>query len=53
VTVLVALAVTGWVGAWIGGGSRLRASARVVLGGALALAATFGLGSLLGVAGVA
>ncbi|WP_433876532.1 VIT1/CCC1 transporter family protein [Sinomonas atrocyanea] len=53
VTVLVALAITGWVGAWIGGGSRLRASARVVLGGALALAATFGLGSLLGVAGVA
>jgi VIT1/CCC1 family predicted Fe2+/Mn2+ transporter len=51
--VLVALAVTGWVGAWIGGGSRLKASSRVVLGGALALAATFGLGSLLGVSGVA
>ncbi|GAB4099223.1 VIT1/CCC1 transporter family protein [Sinomonas halotolerans] len=50
--VLVALAVTGATGAWIGGGSRLRAALRVVLGGALALATTFGLGSLLGTAGI-
>ncbi|GAB3274722.1 VIT family protein [Sinomonas notoginsengisoli] len=53
VIVLIALAVTGWVGAWIGGGSRSRASIRVVVGGALALAATFGLGSLLGTTGIA
>ncbi|MGT2464004.1 VIT1/CCC1 transporter family protein [Sinomonas atrocyanea] len=53
VIVLIALAVTGWVGAWIGGGSRGRASMRVVIGGAIALAATFGLGSLLGTTGIA
>lgn len=53
VTVLIALAVTGWVGAWIGGGSRTRASVRVVVGGAIALAATFALGSLLGTTGIA
>lgn len=50
--VLVALAITGAVGAWIGGASRLRAAARVVLGGALALAATFSIGTLLGASGV-
>lgn len=51
--VLVALAVTGALGAWIGGGSRTKASLRVVVGGALALAATFALGSLLGTTGIA
>ncbi|NUP74594.1 MAG: VIT family protein [Sinomonas sp.] len=51
--VLLALALTGTVGAWIGGGSRTRASVRVVIGGALALAATFALGSLLGTTGIA
>ncbi|MEA5454591.1 VIT family protein [Sinomonas sp. JGH33] len=51
--VLLALAVTGAVGAWIGGGSRTRASVRVILGGALALATTFALGSLLGTTGIA
>lgn len=53
VVVLVALAITGTVGAWIGGGSRARASVRVVIGGAVALAATFALGSLLGTTGIA
>ncbi|WP_415857331.1 VIT family protein [Sinomonas sp. G460-2] len=53
VVVLAALAVTGAVGAWIGGGSRSRASIRVVVGGAIALAATFALGSLLGTTGIA
>lgn len=52
-TVLIALFLTGWVGAWIGGGSRLRASSRVVVGGALALATTFAIGSLLGTTGLA
>ena len=50
--VLAALALTGTAGAWIGGGSRVRAAVRVVLGGALALATTFGLGSLLGTTGL-
>lgn len=50
--VLLALAMTGAVGAWIGGGSRVRAALRVVVGGALALAATFGIGSLLGTTGI-
>ena len=51
-TVLVALAVTGALGAWIGGGSKARAAVRVVVGGALALAATFTIGNLLGASGV-
>ncbi|WP_431247519.1 VIT1/CCC1 transporter family protein [Leifsonia xyli] len=48
VAVLIALAITGYVAAWIGGSSRGRAMVRVVVGGALALAATFAVGSLLG-----
>ena len=52
VATLAALALTGTLGAWIGGGSRARAATRVVVGGALALAATFLVGSLLGTAGV-
>ena len=52
VAVLVALAVTGAVGAWIGGGSKLRAAIRVVIGGAAALVATFAIGSLLGASGI-
>jgi VIT1/CCC1 family predicted Fe2+/Mn2+ transporter len=50
--VLVALAVTGSVGAWIGGSSKSRAAVRVVIGGAVALAATFAIGNLLGATGV-
>ncbi|ARJ07712.1 membrane protein [Cnuibacter physcomitrellae] len=46
--VLVALAVTGYVAAWIGGSSRGRAALRVVVGGLLALLATFAIGTLLG-----
>ncbi|AOX67184.1 hypothetical protein BJK06_16960 [Curtobacterium sp. BH-2-1-1] len=52
VVVLLALALTGATGARIGGGSVGRATVRVVLGGALALAATFAIGSLLGTSGV-
>lgn len=48
VIVLIALAITGYVAAWIGGASRGRAMIRVVIGGALALAATFAIGALLG-----
>ena len=50
--VLVALALTGAVGAWIGGGSKVKAAVRVVAGGALALAATFAIGNALGASGV-
>jgi len=50
--VLVALAITGYVAAWIGGSPRLRSILRVVVGGALALAATFLIGWLLGTTGV-
>ena len=52
VAVLVALAITGAVAAHIGGASRGRAVIRTVIGGALALAATFGIGSLLGTTGI-
>ena len=48
VIVLIALAATGYVAAWIGGASRGKAMLRVVIGGALALAATFAIGALLG-----
>lgn len=50
--VLVALAATGAVGAWLGGAKVFRASFRVVLGGALALMATLLIGTWLGGTGV-
>ena len=46
--VLVALAITGALGARIGGSPIPRAMLRVVVGGAVALAATFLIGTLLG-----
>ncbi|MGW5141317.1 VIT1/CCC1 transporter family protein [Nocardia beijingensis] len=49
--VLAALALTGSVSAGLGGSSRGRAVVRVVLGGALAMAVTYGIGQLAGVAG--
>ncbi len=48
VAVLIALAITGALGAKLGGSPMLRPTIRVVLGGALALVATFAIGSLLG-----
>jgi len=50
VAVLLTLALTGAVAAWIGGSSWRRAAMRLVVGGALALAATWVIGSLLGTA---
>lgn len=47
--VLVALAATGALGARLGGSPWLVPTARVVVGGALALAATFAIGAALGV----
>lgn len=50
--VLIALAITGATSARIGGSHWLRPTIRVVVGGAIALAATFGIGTLLGTSGV-
>ncbi|MBK4346687.1 VIT1/CCC1 transporter family protein [Lacisediminihabitans changchengi] len=52
VAVLVALAITGATSARIGGSPVLRAMIRVVVGGAIALAATYLIGSALGTSGV-
>lgn len=50
--VLIALAATGAISATVGGASPLRASVRLVFGGALALLATWLIGTLLGTTGV-
>jgi vacuolar iron transporter family protein len=48
IAVLVALAITGAAGGYLGGSPVLRPMVRVVVGGGLALAATFLIGRLLG-----
>lgn len=45
---LIALAISGAIGAVIGGGHRIRAAARVLVGGAAAMAITAGIGSIIG-----
>ncbi len=52
VAVLLALAATGATSARIGGSPWLRPTLRVVIGGALALAATYLIGTLLGTSGL-
>ncbi|MEV6275382.1 VIT family protein [Nocardia sp. NPDC051832] len=52
VAVLIALALTGSVSARLGGSDRARAVLRVVLGGALAMAVTYGIGQLAGLSGI-
>jgi VIT1/CCC1 family predicted Fe2+/Mn2+ transporter len=52
VVVLAALAFTGALGAYLGGSSRGKAALRVVIGGAVALGATYGIGHLLGATGL-
>jgi VIT1/CCC1 family predicted Fe2+/Mn2+ transporter len=52
VAVLIALGITGSVAAHIGGSPKLRATLRVTIGGALALAVTYGIGTLLGTGGI-
>jgi VIT1/CCC1 family predicted Fe2+/Mn2+ transporter len=49
--VLVALVVTGWISAVLGGAKPARAILRLVVGGSLALAVTWLIGSLLGTTG--
>lgn len=48
IVTLVALAITGVVGAAIGGGNRMKAAARVFIGGGLAMLVTAVLGKLIG-----
>nr|WP_221217883.1 MULTISPECIES: VIT family protein [unclassified Mycolicibacterium] len=48
VAVLLALTITGWISARLGGANPRRAIYRVVIGGALAMAVTFGIGHLVG-----
>ena len=50
--VILALALTGTVSAHLGGSGRRRATLRLVLGGALAMAVTYAVGALIGAAGV-
>ena len=52
VVVLLALALTGSLGARLGGSPLLRPTIRVVVGGAIALAVTFALGAALGSTGI-
>ncbi|MGW1741427.1 VIT1/CCC1 transporter family protein [Nocardia sp. NPDC001965] len=52
IAVLLALALTGSISAGLGGSSRPRAMARVVIGGALAMAVTYGIGQFADVAGI-
>jgi VIT1/CCC1 family predicted Fe2+/Mn2+ transporter len=52
VAVLVALALTGTISAHLGGSGKLRATLRLVIGGGLALAVTWAIGTLLGTTGV-
>ena len=50
VAVLIALVVTGAVSVWLGGGNRRQAITRLLLGGSLAMAVTYGVGELVGTA---
>lgn len=52
VAVLLALMVTGTLSAQAGGANKTVATVRVVLGGILAMAITFGIGKLFGVVGI-
>jgi vacuolar iron transporter family protein len=50
VVVLIALGITGWISARLGGANPRRATLRVTIGGALAMAITFGIGHFVGAA---
>jgi len=50
IAVLIALVITGWLSAHLGGSGKARAITRVVTGGVLALAVTYAIGALIGVA---
>ena len=48
VAVLIALGVTGWASARLGGADPVRATQRVVIGGAIAMVITYGIGRAMG-----
>jgi VIT1/CCC1 family predicted Fe2+/Mn2+ transporter len=48
--VLVALAITGWISARLGGANPGPAALRITIGGALAMAVTFAIGHFVGAA---
>jgi VIT1/CCC1 family predicted Fe2+/Mn2+ transporter len=48
VAVLIALGITGWISARLGGADPVRATKRVVVGGAIAMAITYGIGLAMG-----
>lgn len=48
VSVLIALSITGWLSAHLGGASKSKAMLRIVIGGAAALAVTYAIGALMG-----
>jgi len=52
ISVLVALGITGVLSAKVGGAHLIKATIRVVLGGALAMVVTYGVGSLFKVSGL-
>ncbi|HVA96734.1 MAG TPA: VIT family protein [Candidatus Acidoferrales bacterium] len=52
ISVIIALAITGTVSAKVGNANVLRATTRVVLGGALAMIVTYGVGRLFNVTGI-
>lgn len=51
-SVILALALTGILSAHVGGANKVKATARVVIGGALAMIITYGIGKLFGVSGI-
>jgi VIT1/CCC1 family predicted Fe2+/Mn2+ transporter len=52
VVVLLALALTGSISARLGGAPGRPAMTRIVIGGAIAMAVTYAIGQLAGVAGI-
>lgn len=52
IAVFFALVITGTLSAYMGGANKTRATIRVVLGGTLAMAITFGVGKLFSITGI-
>lgn len=52
ISVILALVVTGMLSAKVGGASPIRATIRIVIGGALAMIVTYSIGMLFGVSGI-
>lgn len=52
IAVIIALAITGTLSAHAGGAGKVRATARVIAGGILAMVVTYGIGKIFGVVGI-